>query len=446
MSFSDQFGDDDALTVSDYTRKLKLLLEGNVKPSWVSGEVLNFRRQVSGHLYFTLKDQGAQLPCVMFRGNASSISFDLRDGLEALAYGEISVYEPHGKYQLIVRAIVESGAGRLHREFERLKRKLHSEGLFDQKRKKPLPVFPTKVAFITSQTGAAIQDFIRVLKRRGWRGQMVLFPAKVQGQRASDEIIKALRYADRLKLFDVIVVGRGGGSLEDLWCFNEEALARAISNMDTPVISAVGHEIDFTLSDFVADARAETPSSAAELITSAFLESEQKLMESHDRIEGTVDWAMQELERDLFGLKSRLVALSPRNAVENSTLKLDDLMNRLNAGVASCLHSKSNGLASSKEHFARLQPRYRVAVARDRVKSFDSRLQILGTQFLSRAAQRLSNSREKMRGMDPKATLKRGYVFLSDNKKRPIRKVDEVPENAPIEATFCDGSVRLRKD
>ena len=270
-------GDERVASVGEFTRRIKVLLETGIRPGWVRGEVSNLRQQASGHVYFSLKDSEAQLSAVMFRGDAARQSLKLRDGQQVLVYGEINVYEVRGSYQLIVRVVVEDGVGRLQQEFEALKQKLADEGLFDPAKKKPLPEMPATVGFITSPTGAAVQDFLRILIRRGWRGRVVILPAKVQGEGAADEIAAMLQQAEVLGIFDLLVIGRGGGSLEDLWAFNEEPLVRAVAACTVPVISAVGHEIDFTLSDFVADVRAETPSAAAELISSHFVEALERV-------------------------------------------------------------------------------------------------------------------------------------------------------------------------
>jgi len=243
-------------TVTEFTRRVKEVLKGGLPPGWVRGEVSNLRAQASGHVYFSLKDAGAQLACVLFRGDAQRQSVALRDGLQVLAYGEVDVYEARGQYQFITRALIEHGAGRLQQELEQLKQRLATEGLFAAERKQPLPLLPRTIGFITSPTGAAVQDFIRILQRRGWTGRLVVLPAKVQGEGAAAELVAMLHTAEALGIFDLLVIGRGGGSIEDLWAFNEEPLVRAVAACAVPIISAVGHEIDYTLCDFAADVRA----------------------------------------------------------------------------------------------------------------------------------------------------------------------------------------------
>jgi exodeoxyribonuclease VII large subunit len=248
-------------------------------------------------VYFSLKDAGAQLSAVMFRGDAARQDVKLRDGVQVLVYGEISVYEARGNYQLIVRAVIEDGVGRLQREFEALKRRLAEEGLFAAENKIAIPPMPRTVGVITSPTGAAVQDFVRILIRRGWRGQVVVLPAKVQGEGAAAELVEMLRVAcDPAEcgvVFDLLVIGRGGGSLEDLWAFNEEPLVRAVAACPLPIISAVGHEIDFTLCDFAADVRVETPSAAAELISSGFVSAAERVERAAEDLNHHVGTALE---------------------------------------------------------------------------------------------------------------------------------------------------------
>ena len=284
------------ISVTEFTRRVKNLLEGSMGACWVKGEVSNLRIQPSGHVYFSLKDAGAQLSAVMFRMQAARQTVKLRDGLQVVALGDVGVYEARGQYQLVVRTLVDDGVGALQREYEALKRRLSEEGLFDAARKKPLPQMPGTVGFVTSPTGAAVQDFLRILIRRGWRGRVVVLPAKVQGEGAAAEMVAMLGLAGTLGIFDLIVIGRGGGSIEDLWAFNEEILVRAVAACPVPTISAVGHEIDFTLCDFAADLRAETPSAAAELVSSEFVRFAERTESAGEAISSAVSQAMGALE------------------------------------------------------------------------------------------------------------------------------------------------------
>lgn len=263
--------------VSELTRMVRMILEDEIGEIWVEGELSNVRRPGSGHLYFTIKDTGAQIAAVMFRGNQRDLQFVPGDGRQVRAFGLISVYEKSGQYQLIVRRMLPGGRGALHAAFEELKAKLEREGLFDSARKRPLPRLPRHIGVVTSPTGAAIRDILNVLGRRFANLHVVLAPTRVQGEGAAREIASAIDALNSLGGLDVIIVGRGGGSLEDLWCFNEECVARAIARSTLPVISAIGHETDFTISDFTADLRAPTPSAAAELVVGAKAEFEEQL-------------------------------------------------------------------------------------------------------------------------------------------------------------------------
>ncbi|HBR94896.1 MAG TPA: exodeoxyribonuclease VII large subunit, partial [Opitutae bacterium] len=261
------------LKVTALTRLIKGQLEENFSRVWVQGEISNLRKQSSGHIYFSLKDAGSQLPCALFARDTARQDFELKDGMEVQLLGDISVFEPHGRYQLIAKVAIQSGQGRLQMEFERLKRKLATEGLFDAERKQALPALPRKIAVITSPTGAAVRDFLRILRRREFAGEVVILPSKVQGQGTAQEVTNMLEYAGASQGFDLVVLTRGGGSIEDLWAFNKEQVARAVADCPIPVISAIGHEIDTVLTDYAADQRAETPSGAAELISSLYIEA-----------------------------------------------------------------------------------------------------------------------------------------------------------------------------
>jgi exodeoxyribonuclease VII large subunit len=253
------------LTVSEITRAIKGLLETHIGAVQVSGEISNLTRHSSGHLYFTLKDHGAQISAVMFRGHAMSMFFRPENGMEVICSGSVTVYEPRGNYQIVVAEMLPRGEGALQVAFEKLKRRLHDEGLFDPSRKRPLPAFPRVIALVTSPTGAAVRDLISVIRRRNPSVRMILVPVQVQGAGAAQEIADALDRCNAFGGIDVIIAGRGGGSIEDLWAFNEEIVARAIARSSIPIVSAVGHEVDFTIADFVADVRAATPSVAAEV-------------------------------------------------------------------------------------------------------------------------------------------------------------------------------------
>src|SRR6185437_12128893 len=321
------------LSVSELTAYVKRLLENQVGTIWVTGEVTNLRAQSSGHMYFTLKDAGSQLNCVLFRAEPVAHRELLEDGQKVLLQGDVTVYEARGQYQLIVRAVELQGVGALQIAFEKLKQKLAAEGLFAQERKRELPRYPQRIGLVTSPTGAAIRDVLHVVRRRNPSLRIVLAPCRVQGDGAAREIAVAIRTLNDLNVsldprpstLDLILVTRGGGSLEDLWAFNEEIVARAIFESALPVVSAVGHEIDFTISDFVADLRAATPSAAAEIITEGVFSSCEFVSDAADRMRQLVGQQLEGKLDDLEQLSHRLSRLHPRRRIDDSLQRLDDL-------------------------------------------------------------------------------------------------------------------------
>ena len=308
------------LSVSDLTRRIKALLEDSFPSVWVEGEVSNLRSPLSGHVYFTLKDASAQLAVVLFRGVAAKVGFQLKDGLQVIAFGDLGVYERSGQYQLVARRLLPKGLGALQLAFEELKQRLAKEGLFDPARKRPIPTLPQRIGLITSPTGAAIRDFLNIIGRRFPNVRIVINPVRVQGDGAAQEIaaaideFNALRASGRLSL-DVLIVTRGGGSLEDLWAFNEEIVARALARSHIPTISAVGHEIDFTISDFVADLRAPTPSAAAELVVKAKEEFVRQLEQYQSRLQRDLRLRLAETRQRFSDLASSYVFRRPAEVI-----------------------------------------------------------------------------------------------------------------------------------
>lgn len=411
-------------SVSEFTRRVKDVLEAGVAPCWVQGEISNLRAQASGHVYFSLKDAGAQLSCVLFRGNAARVGFKLGDGQQVLVHGEVSVYEARGQYQLIVRAVLEHGVGRLQQEFERLKRQLAAEGLFDAERKVGLPQMPRTIGFVTSPTGAALQDFIRILARRGWTGRLVVLPAKVQGEGAAAEMIEMLRLAEAAGFFDLLVIGRGGGSIEDLWAFNEEALVRAVAACPVPLISAVGHEIDFTLCDFAADVRAETPSAAAELISSNYLDGAGRVERARDALGGAVDGALERARERLDHARSRLRLLAPTEVIERNYLRLDDLSNRLRAALQSSVQARRQELTELRSRLEAASPEKRVQFESHRLLALWKRLE----------------------SASPKSVLNRGFAIVRDEAGRPVGRAKGIRAGQALVNEFHDGPVKVRAE
>ncbi len=414
----------DVCTVSEFTRRVKSLLEEGIRPCWVRGEVSNLRSQASGHVYFSLKDAEAQLACVLFRGDAVRQRVVLRDGLQVLVFGEVGVYEQRGQYQLIVRVVLEDGVGRLQQEFERLKQRLADEGLFAAERKQAIPLMPATVGFITSPTGAAVQDFIRILQRRGWSGRLVVLPARVQGEGAAAEMTMMLKLAGRLGIFDLLVIGRGGGSLEDLWAFNEEALVRAIAICPVPIISAVGHEIDFTLCDFAADARAETPSAAAELISSNFLRGAERAAQVLAAMEGVLADVLERSRTGVAHARGRLRLLSPKAVVEQGQLRLDDTANRLAAAARARLQAHRQRMAVLTGRFRAGSPQPRISLESHRLLGLWKRLQ----------------------AASPASVLNRGFVIVRDARGSPVARRTGVQPGQRLMNEFADGTLPVRAE
>ena len=412
------------MTVTEFTRRVKAAIEGTMGACWVRGEVSNLRVQASGHAYFSLKDAGAQLSAVLFRAQGARQAVRLADGLQVIAFGEVSVYEPRGQYQLVVRTLVDDGVGALQRKFEEMKRRLSEEGLFDASRKRPIPPMPAVVGFVTSPTGAAAQDFVRILIRRGWRGRVVILPSKVQGEGAADEMASMLAAAAGLGIFDLIVIGRGGGSIEDLWAFNEEALVRAVAACPVPVVSAVGHEIDFTLCDFAADLRAETPSAAAEMISSEFVRAAERAASAGAALVGAVDSAIELAAERVSHGRSRLRLLSPSALVERGFLRLDDMTSRLLSALRSTVHLRRHALVTAAAGLERASPETRVRIESHRLLSLYKRLQ----------------------GASPGSVLGRGFVILRDESGQPVTRRAVAAKSKRLEAEFSDGRLPLKTE
>ena len=337
-------------TVSELNRAIKRLLSGAYADIWLEGEVSNLRRPTSGHVYFTLKDEGAQVRAVAFRGVAGSLRFDIEDGLQIVVRGEVTVYEPRGDYQIIVGHAEPKGIGALQLAFEQLKARLADEGLFDPERKVPLPALPARIGVVTSPTGAAFRDILNVIGRRFPKVSIVLAPAKVQGEGAAEEIARGIRMLNGLGDIDVMIVGRGGGSLEDLWAFNEEVVARAIAGSSVPVISAVGHEIDFVIADFVADVRAPTPSAAAELVVGEYEAMARHLLDLSAALPAQLRVQIDAMRAKVDSIRRGYAFLAVVDRVRQLQMRADELGEQLlregRRGVE--LHRRSLSAAAGK--------------------------------------------------------------------------------------------------
>jgi exodeoxyribonuclease VII large subunit len=432
------------LTVTELTRKIRALLEDNFPSVWVEGEVSDLRTPSSGHMYFTLKDANAQLAAVLFRNAAGSVNFKLKDGLRVLAFGDISVYEKNGQYQIIVRQLVPKGIGELQLAFERLKQQLAKEGLFDPARKKPIPALPQCIGLVTSPTGAAIRDFLNVIGRRFPNVHIIINPVRVQGEGAAQEIAAAIDqfntlHASHALTLDVLVVTRGGGSLEDLWAFNEEVVARALARSKIPTISAVGHEIDFTIADFVADLRAPTPSAAAELVVKAKDEFAARMREYQKRLDKDLQLQVGEARHRLMTLATSYVFRQPAELTRQYQQQVDDLRHRLTHATASALSGQHARLETAGEKFKLLSPQTQVSNWKQQLDADSRRFDGASSRLLREIGHRLQQVGTKLDLLSPKSTLERGYSITRLADGKIVKTVKTVKTGDGIRTLVADG-------
>ena len=435
-------------TVARLNREVRECLEGRLGNVWVQGEISNLRRQPSGHQYFSLKDEAAQVSCVIFR-SAGAGAPALRDGLKVEIFGDISVYEPRGQYQIIVRRVQPRGVGELEARLRALQEKLRAEGLFDQKRKKPLPPHPVRIGVVTSPTGAAIRDFLHVLQRRAPHMDVFIAPVRVQGRGTAGEIAQAIaQLSDPARsgfpAVDVIVVTRGGGSLEDLWEFNEEIVARAIAASAVPVISAVGHEIDFTTSDLAADVRAATPSAAAEILSSDRAETLDRLRSFLRRLhrDAAVNLASHRGQLELRTASG--VFRIPLRMIGDLRQKTDDLNERTNSAVLSRLSQLKQSRDKACAVLAARSPGARLASLSDRLAALRHRQEQATSALLRQRRQRHDRHAHALELLGPRQTLARGFTITMDARHRPLTSADRAAEEKEIVTLFADGEVKSK--
>ena len=431
------------LTVAELTRAIRATLETKFGAVWVQGEVSNYKLHPSGHQYFTLKDQRAAIACVIFRNTLPPGAPPIADGAQVQVYGNVSVFEARGQYQLSVQILQTRGAGLLQAKFEALKRKLEAEGLFDPARKRALPRFPKRIGIVTSPSGAAIRDMLNVLRRRAPNVEVLISPVRVQGSGAAAEIATALNELAApnplWKPIDVIVIARGGGSIEDLWEFNEEIVARAIFHSAIPVVSAVGHEIDFTIADFVADLRAPTPSAAAELIVSDSAELGRRVNELANCLQKCLRNFLQQNQTRLRFLSERTLARElmqrMRDAQQRLDLTTDSLLRRLKQFVVDSRASLSTHAQSLKAH----DPRRELLVRRNQWSDLQRRITAQAPRYLQTARERFHRVDGILRVLGPEATLRRGYSITSDLEGKVIQSVAAVRPKVKIRTRVADG-------
>jgi exodeoxyribonuclease VII large subunit len=412
------------VTVSELTGNIRRFLEQTFGRIWVSGEITNLRNQTSGHFYFSLKDATAQISCVLFRGEMQVDRSLLQDGKKVTIQGELTVYEPRGQYQLRVLRVELEGLGALQVAFERLKQRLQQEGFFAPERKRPLPAFPRRIGIVTSRVGAALQDILHVVRRRNPTLQIVLASCRVQGDGAGDEIACAIRLLneyhqssisrDTESGLDLILLARGGGSLEDLWAFNEEVVAREIFNSALPVVSAIGHEIDFTISDFVADLRAATPSAAAEILTEGVFSSCQFFSRAGERIQLLALRRLAGKTENLQGFGARLARLHPRRLMETWSQKLDDLQTSIGRCALQGMRERKVGLTHLAERLGRVRPAVLIRQRRAVLHQETERLHEQASHHLKLYRNRIEGLESRLRLLGPEHVLARGYSITED--------------------------------
>lgn len=435
----------DVPTVSELTGQIKSLLESNFRDILVEGEISNVNQSRNGHYYFTVKDDEAQLPCVIWRSTAGRLDVDIQDGQQVVLGGDLQVYPPHGRYQLIVSLVQQAGVGRLQKKFEELKKKLQDEGLFDDAIKKPLPPFPLRFGVITSSTGAAFHDIQSTFQQRWPVATLYLHHASVQGLQAAGELVKAIEYFDSQKdPVDIIIIGRGGGSLEDLWPFNEEAVARAIFNCSIPVVSAVGHEVDFSISDFVADARAATPTQAVNICTPDINELRFQVDDDVQKLESLIKQKFQ-YYRDYVHRLAHSHALLVvrekltihRNRVENLSDKLQSRFRRL----VSDRHTKLQHLSNQVEQE---NPEFMIRQYSGTVDALTERLKNRSDRILSEKDSMYKELTAQLREMNPKAPLERGFARVLQDGTWIRSKTNFKPEK-DLQIEWRDGVTQLPK-
>jgi len=431
------------LTVAELTRAIRGTLETKFGAVWVQGEVSNYKLHPSGHQYFTLKDQRAQIACVIFRNTMAPLRQPLADGAQVQVYGNVSVFEARGQYQLSVQILQPRGLGLLQAKFEALKRKLEAEGLFGVERKRPLPKFPRRIGIVTSPSGAAIRDMLNVLQRRAPWLEILINPVRVQGAGAASEIAVAIRELATLNVLwpsvDLIIVARGGGSMEDLWAFNEEIVARVIANVDVPIVSAIGHEIDFTICDFVADLRAPTPSAAAELIVPDIIDLRRRIDELAGCLQKCLRSFLEHQKTRLRFLSERTLARELLKRMHDAQQQIDLSREALHRHVAHQIDYFRKGLLHIAGALQSRSPVRELSLRRNRFADLQRRFVGLPSQVMERAKDRFRRVEGILRVLGPEATLRRGYSITTNERGKLIRTVKSVEPRMRIHTRLSDG-------
>ncbi len=448
--FNNLFPDDgrrQIFSVSELSRQIKRLLEERIGLVWVSGEISGLKLQSSGHIYFTLKDEFSQVQCVLFRGEEVERE-SLQDGIKVLIQGDLTVYEPRGVYQIVIKKVELIGAGSLQIAFEKLKKKLQAEGLFSLERKRKIPLFPKKVGIVTSPTSAALRDILHVIGRRYAGIEIILSPCKVQGEGAEIEIASAIKMLNEYsnicpedKKIDVILVSRGGGSLEDLSSFNDEIVARAVFSSSVPVISAVGHEIDFTICDFVADLRAATPSAAAEILTANYVAAKDHVVGLYNQLTTICKSYIEGCKRHFKLLLPQYFRLRPQKYIQEKWQYLDDLQIRLNRPVKICIKENTTKLHNLITRLIALRPIDDVKNKTKNMSDLKRRLTSITLQSLNEKRMTFLNIKDKIELLSPEGILKRGYsITIDKTTNKIIKSINNVKDGQVIKTNVSDGS------
>jgi exodeoxyribonuclease VII large subunit len=431
-------------TVSELNGEFKFLLESTYSSIWVEGEISNFQHAMSGHFYFSLKDETSQIKAVMWKSSHRYLRWRPENGMKVLVNGRITLYEPSGNYQIDIQQIIQHGKGDLHVAFEQLKEKLKAEGLFDPKRKRPIPVLPKKIGIVTSPTGAAIKDILNILNRRFLNIHVLIYPAKVQGEDAAPTIVEGIRVLNKHLDIDVLIVGRGGGSIEDLWPFNEEMVARAIVGSRIPVISAVGHEIDTTISDFAADLRAPTPSAAAELVIGKKSELAERVVHLDQRLRGTIRHRILNCKHSVqvFSQNRALIGFPQKIHTQQQTV--DQHEKRVRNGLARFHHLLTRKLLQAKQQLNASQLRHLIELKRSKLNGVSTSIQSVLNTRITRGRSAFQRLAGKLDSLSPLAVLERGYSISSKEDGVILKQSDQVTPGEQIRVRLYRGRLKCK--
>jgi exodeoxyribonuclease VII large subunit len=434
----------EVFSISRLNREARALLERGLGSVWLEGEISNLSRPASGHWYFSLKDATAQVRCAMFRQRNLLVRFPVKDGAQVLARGRVSLYEARGEFQVVIEHLEEAGEGALRRRFEELKQKLQAEGLFDSQHKQPLPALPRRIGVITSPTGAAVRDILHVLCRRFPAIPVLIYPVAVQGEAAPREIVQALALASSRRDCDVLIVARGGGSLEDLWAFNDEAVARAVYACPIPLVSGVGHEVDFTITDFVADERAPTPSAAAERVVPDSAEWLRSLAASHRRLGLAMRRRLGDQRQALLLREQRLARVHPGVVLRQHAQRLDELEGRLRLAARGRLERATGRLSTAQALLLRASPAQRVVALRLRLDAAGRGLARGVRTRIQAQRQQFELAARGLHAVSPLATIERGYAIVTDAGGNLLRDAASVQPGDSIVAQLARGRITAR--